>query len=256
MEYLEGEASWDPSFDDESLYYPEFEDPSWYAAVAVDSEDDTEPKQSDPMASPVTAGGNTSCLRYNLVQACCAKGNHLHKPTKVNRMCDFIDITIDDDFTSPKGRKLAIDGLRGPNDTIFFTGPCTGGSKWTQFNAARGGKTLAKIERRREVFWGLWDSFLIVAKHAIRVGARILIELPRGCSYWRDARMTDFLDKHGFSYADFDGCMYGLVARHGPQEGHPINKPWRIACLNSTLNTVLSKLCNKGHSLPHTRCGG
>ena len=74
---------------------------------------------------------------------------------------------------------MAIDGPRGPSDTIFYTGPCTGGSKWTQYNAKRGGKTLAKIERRREVFWTLGDSVLIVAKHAVRVEARILIELPR-----------------------------------------------------------------------------
>ncbi len=177
--------------------------------------------------------------KYNLVQACCAKGNHLHKITRINKMCNFIDITIDDDFASPHGRKIAIDGLRGPADTIFFTGPCTGGSKWTRLNAARGGKTFDKIQRRRMVFWTLWDSFLIVAKHAISVDARILIELPRGCTYWHDPRMSDFLGKHGFSYADFDGCMYGLVARHGPDKGRPICKPWMIACLDSFLFTFL-----------------
>ncbi len=64
------------------------------------------------------------------------------------------------------------------------------------------------------------------------------------------------LVKHKFDFADFDGCMYGLVARHGPQVGHPINKPWRIACLNSSLKNSLNLLCNRGHDLPHTRCGG
>ena len=194
--------------------------------------------------------------KYNLVQACCERNNHLHNSSKFNKNCKFIDITIDEDFTSLKGRKCAIDGLRGPSDTIFFTGPCTGGSKWCNFNAARGPATRAKIERRREVFWELWDSFLIVAKHAISVKARILIELPRGCSYWHDPRMCDFLGKQGFSYADFDGCMYGLVARHGPDTGHPICKPWRIACLNSSLNTFLFKMCDSKHALAHTKCGG
>ncbi len=211
---------------------------------------------SDVCYPSVPSVANGRGGHYNLVQACCEKSNHLHKRPKINKECHFIDITIDDDFTTPKGRKMAIDGLRGPSDTIFFTGPCTGGSKWTQYNAKRGGKTLAKIERRREVFWTLWDYFHIVAKHAVRVGARILIELPRGCSYWHDPRMIEFLVKHGFNYADFDGCMYGLVARHGPEMGHPINKPWRIACLNSSLGSFLDRLCNKGHDLPHTRCGG
>ena len=51
---------------------------------------------------------------YNLVQACCERGNHLHKRTKINSECHFIDITIDDDFTTPKRRQMATDGLRGP----------------------------------------------------------------------------------------------------------------------------------------------
>ena len=40
MQYLEGEATWDPSFD-ETLNLPEFEDESWYAAVAVDFKEDS-----------------------------------------------------------------------------------------------------------------------------------------------------------------------------------------------------------------------
>ncbi len=93
------------------------------------------------------------------------------------------------------------------------------------------------------MFWTLWDSYLIVANHAVRVGASILIELPRACSYWNDPRMIEFLTKHGFNYADIDGCMYGLAARHGLEAGHPINKPWRIACLNSSLGSFLDKMC-------------
>ena len=85
---------------------------------------------------------------------------------------------------------------------------------------------------------------------------RSIVELPRGCSYWHDPRMCDFLGKQGFSYADFDGCMYGLVARHGPETGHPICKPWRIACLNSSLNTFLFKMCDSKDALGHAKCGG
>ncbi len=51
--------------------------------------------------------------KYNLVQACCERNNHLHNSSKFNKNCKFIDITIDEDFTSLKGRKCAIDGLRG-----------------------------------------------------------------------------------------------------------------------------------------------
>ena len=45
-----------------------------------------------------------------------------------------------------------------------------------------------------------------------------------------------FLSKHGFVSAEFDGCMYGLVAEVGSDKGYPINKPWRVACSpNSSL---------------------
>ena len=44
-----------------------------------------------------------------------------------------------------------------------------------------------------------------------------------------------FLDRYGFRFADFDGCMYGLVATHGKDAGLPIKKPWRVAFVNSSL---------------------
>ena len=64
-----------------------------------------------------------------------------------------------------------------------------------------------------------------------------------------------FLSKHGFVNADFDGCMYGLVAVGGSHDGYPINKPWRVACSpNSSLPKFLNLKCDRSHI--HTHCAG
>ena len=67
------------------------------------------------------------------------------------------------------------------------------------------------------LFWQLWESFVIVLKHAEKVGARVFIELPRHCLYWKDRRITSVLESYGFLNADFAGCQYGLVAKHGKE---------------------------------------
>ncbi len=96
---------------------------------------------------------------------------------------------------------------------------------------------------------------MIVLRHAQTVGARVFMELPRHCLYWRDLRATSVLEEFGFLNADFDGCQYGLVAKSGKEVGHPIFKPWRIATLRSTLPNYLYKVSGS-HERPHTRCGG
>eukprot|EP00969_Alexandrium_andersonii_P246156 10877600-Alexandrium_andersonii.AAC.1 len=61
-----------------------------------------------------------------------------------------------------------------------------------------------------------------------------MIERPRYCSYWSEPRVADFLEELGFEHADFDGCMYGLCPSDPRKQHLMIQKPWRIACLNSS----------------------
>ena len=132
---------------------------------------------------------------YNLVQACCEPNNLLKRPSKHNDDFNIIEITEKDDFRSPAGRLIATNALRGPHDTLFFTAPCTGGSKWTTINRHMNGeKTRAKIDKHVVLFWELWDSFVIVLKHVQKVGARVFMELPRHCLYWRDSRVTSVFE--------------------------------------------------------------
>ena len=178
---------------------------------------------------------------YNLVQACCEPNNLLKRPSKHNDDFNIIEFTEKEDFRSPAGRLIATNALRGPHDTLFFTAPCTGGSKWTTLNRHKGGVEVNA--KNVTLFWELWESFVIVLRHAEKVGARVLMELPRHCLYWVDSRISDVLSKYGFCSADFDGCQYGLTAKFGKEKGHPICKPWRIATLRSTLPSYLHCVC-------------
>ena len=167
----------------------------------------------------------------------------------------MVPITKDDDFASEEGIRTCISHLRGPSDTLWFSAPCTGGSTWQFINLRRGPETVAKIRLHWKLFKRLWAAFEIVAEHALKVGARVLVEWPRKCAYWKNDRVVRFLQKHGFKFADFYGCMYGLVATTGRDAGKPIQKPWRVACSpNSCLPDLLNKRCDGSHG--HTPCQG
>ena len=191
----------------------------------------------------------------NLVEGCCEPGSLLQRQTKASRGCRVIPVTKDDDFASEAGILKSIEHLRGPSDTLWFSAPCTGGSTWQFINLKRGPETVAKIRLHWKLFKRLWAAFEVVATHALSVGARVFVEWPRRCAYWRNSRVAKFLAKHGFVFADFDGCMYGLVATKGRDAGTPIRKPWRVACSPGTsLPTLLSKRCDGSHD--HTPCAG
>ena len=75
---------------------------------------------------------------------------------------------------------------------------------------------MAKVRLHWKLFKRLWAAFEVVAEHALSVGARVFVECPRKCAYWKNDSVAKFLSRHGLVSADFDGCMYGLVAAHGP----------------------------------------
>ena len=90
--------------------------------------------------------------------------------------------------------------------------------------------TRRRIRYHWSLFYKIWKSFEEVATHALSKDALVFIEWPRGCAYWHVKRVKNFLEKHRFRFASFDGCMYGLRAKGGVSDGMLINKPWRVAC--------------------------
>ena len=87
-----------------------------------------------------------------------------------------------------------------------------GGSTWVHMNRHRGAEVRDTNRQHWDLCYRMWFAFEVVAEHALRLGARVFIEWPRGCSYWREPRGGRFLSQHGFIDTNFDGCMYGLKA--------------------------------------------
>ena len=80
-----------------------------------------------------------------------------------------------------------------------------------------------------------------MVKHCRAVGATVMLEWPRFCDYWQEKKVSELLAYMQFKFTDFDGCMYGLVAKNKTDESVPIRKPWRIAYIISQIGSYLHK---------------
>ena len=105
-----------------------------------------------------------------------------------------VTITIHDDLNSEYGFKKASYSVRDERDSVFFSGPCTGGSSWSRLNRSRGPETKEKIEAKVLIFEQLWKRFelLFVDFYPKKVG--ILMELPRGCMYWNNEEVKFLIE--------------------------------------------------------------
>ena len=142
-----------------------------------------------------------------------------------------VTITIHDDLNSEYGFKKASYSVKDERDSVFFSGPCTGGSSWSRLNRNRGPETKEKIEAKVLIFEQLWKRFelLLVDFYPKRVG--IHMELPRGCMYWNNEEVKILIEGTDSTIHDFDGCCYGLRQKFGDSSKY-IKKPWRIVSWN------------------------
>ncbi len=98
---------------------------------------------------------------------------------------------------------------------------------------------------------------MVVATHAIAVGAQVYMELPQNCLYWRWPRVRRFFKRYALATSIFDGCMHGLCALHGKDARVLIKKPWRIQHINSDLSQYGLLRCDQRVSHhEHTPCSG
>lgn len=155
----------------------------------------------------------------------------------------IITITIHDDLNSDYGFHKASLSLRDERDTMFFAGPCTGGSSWARLNRSRGPQTEAVIEAKVEIFKQLWGRFEILFVAFINRKVGIYMELKRGCLYWTYDDVRFMIDGTDSTTHDFDGCCYGLRQRFGDSNLY-IKKPWRIVSWNVNVGEKLSLKCD------------
>ena len=163
-----------------------------------------------------------------------------------------VPITEDDDMLSPYGISKARRCLRTKLDSVFFAGPCTGGSPWNRINRWVSEATTQLIEAKKQIFWAMWEVFASVLSELINIGSPALLELPRGCDYWKDRRMTDLVEGTVSHEHKFDGCMYGLKSQF-QETPKPIKKPWKIVTWGVSF-PKLHRRCDRRHD--HVECAG
>eukprot|EP00435_Cladocopium_sp_Y103_P063015 s184_g24.t1 len=142
--------------------------------------------------------------------------------------------------------------MRSKLDSSFFAGPCTGGSPWNRLNRWYSDATAHLIEAKRKIFWDLWEEFVEELCDSINRGSPAVVELPRGCEYWKDERVVSAIEGNDNTVHDFDGCMYGLKSKHDAKH-NPIKKPWRIVSWGVSF-PKLKRKCNRKHE--HSECAG
>ena len=163
-----------------------------------------------------------------------------------------VPITEDDDMLSPYGISKARRCLRTKLDSVFFAGPCTGGSPWNRINRWVSEATTQLIEAKKQIFWAMWEVFTSVLCELINMRSPALLELPRGCDYWKDRRMTDLVEGTVSHEHKFDGCMYGLKSQF-QETPKPIKKPWKIVTWGVSFPKLRRK-CDRRHD--HAECAG
>ena len=82
----------------------------------------------------------------------------------------------------------------------------------------------------------------------------IVFELPERNAYWDSLALQQFMEEFSLGTVVIHGCAYGLVARHGEDEGKPIKKPWKLATNNPVFASGILKRCVC--KTTHVRCEG
>eukprot|EP00972_Heterocapsa_arctica_P114555 16442982-Heterocapsa_arctica.AAC.1 len=157
------------------------------------------------------------------------------------------------DFASQEAAVLCANNRWCFSCSLWFSCPCTGGSSWQNYNMTRGDSTVKLIKGHCKKYRMLWSVFEKVSIPAIARGASIFVEWPHGCASWKHREVVTFVYTYDFEFAEF-GCKYGLVANSGPDQGKPINKPWKVAFNKDSISDCLNRKCDCSHT--HAACSG
>ena len=93
------------------------------------------------------------------MEFCCGRNSRLGRPYPWNEGCEVIRLTLDDDVTTPAGRKKAVASVstRELPVLLWVSIPCTGGSPWQRKNKKMGKSTRKLVARRIRAYRKIWD---------------------------------------------------------------------------------------------------
>ena len=92
---------------------------------------------------PSSKGTPQSGQTRRIVLSCAWKDSLLEREF-VRKGWEVIVITEEDDITTERGRNKAIQALKGPQDAIWHSQPCTGGCPWQRINIKKGAEARNK----------------------------------------------------------------------------------------------------------------
>ena len=188
---------------------------------------------------------------------CTSHNSRLGKETQFSKGRLVVRITEDDDLTSMSCVKKAIKIMyeyRHLPILVWVSIPCTGGSSWQRLNYAMGKITAEQLQAHFTLYGKLMKSAYRICLVGRRFGAKIALEWPKLCSYWKDQAYIRFSSEFQLHSIILDGCMFGLKAQSGADAGKYIKKPWRIDTDLDSLDEYLGIQCDNSHE--HTRCAG
>ena len=112
---------------------------------------------------------------------------------------------------------------------LWISIPCTGGCTWQAINRTRNWKARQRIDMHVDLYRALWKNVECALEEAQHVMARVAIEWPSRCSYWKRAEVKRALRRYHLSMQSFHGCMFGVTGSTPATRDRPILKPWTVA---------------------------
>ncbi len=197
------------------------------------------------------------------IELCCGETSELCKLEHTTTTCLGVRITARHDITSERTLDMlnhCVTALGfGKYVVVWMSFRCSGGSQLQQLNewkAKATGKrlTIDKIEASRKEFRDHFHGAAPFVRLVRGLGGHLALELPRGCQYWGQPLLTHFVESYALHTANFDGCMYGLVAKYGESAGDSMLKHWRLVTTSSVVAGTVNKRCS--HVAPHVRIEG
>jgi hypothetical protein len=141
-----------------------------------------------------------------------------------------------------------------PGADVWGSIPCTVWCRWQQMAIHRyGEKYQQRLEIRRSASLKLLRNYFRVAERALANGGRIAFEWPKSSEGWLQTELLDFVHRNQLYEATFAGCNFGL---HN-DEGHPIQKDWRVVTSDFRLaNNLNQHKCSHGTGFEHAHTEG
>jgi hypothetical protein len=197
------------------------------------------------------------------IELCCGDASELCRLEHTTSRCLGVRITARHDIQSKRTLEMLDHCVRelgfGKHVVVWMSFRCTGGSQMQNINewvAHQEGNlaTLSKINDARWEFANHFAAARPLVRYVRGLGGHLALELPRYCSYWSEPLLTGFIGEYGLLSSLFDGCMYGLTAKHGDRAGELMLKHWRLITTSPAVHASINAVCD--HVSPHVRIQG